>query len=294
MRECRISHHFSLEGTFPRYLFSIDSVGNRWVEIERMPDLCSSQGRIATSDFIFHDRPKDFFGVIKKLALCFEYLPMRFVLDMLGCTEKMYTEMLPDNLLYPDIDGLIDIYQGPAIMYLSIVLIKKMKARTYSKKHEERIADMGRELLSMVEEACCRYARYASNLLALEEGRRHWTLHNRALIDLDHRDIPQTSMNGITLVLKDDILNLNPGYLDQYSHNLRDIREIGHGVSLVDFVCPMSNSMSSWYEGVYESGSTRCSSRNRSFHWGPLYPALLFPVYPEAKVVVIDSYKLPG
>ena len=284
-------HHFSLKSSYPRYIKSVDNIGNTCIEIELVDDLCTTEGRIATDSFVFHDLPdfaamdplskelfREYFKLMRKLALCFEFISIKQIYNILGWAEPLYAGYIPEHLKYPDVYGFMEMQHGPAIMLIHYIIHRQMVAT--GDKSYKFVKKILHRMAPLIRKRNRRHGYYVKRFHWLKEGRSCHPIKARAINELEHKyidfDIYFIPINGLSLVLRSNLRKFSPAYISKYQHNVIRVRGIGIGVSLLDVMAPIERAYNSWYNWDHLQ------------LWGPLYPAIIFEHEPEKQIRIID------
>lgn len=303
----KLTHHFCIGGSFPRFIFSQDNLGNRYREIELVEDLCTTRGRLCTDDFQFREIPDfasmdarseefrdTYFSMMGKLAMCFDYIQISTLDRLLGWGHITYYRSGDDRIVYPDMQGFMDMKYGPMIMYLNHVRRYRMKI-THRKYGPIRA--LSRYMVDLLDKVKSNYGYHIMTINQYTNSPETCSpIADRAVMEMDHVRDHHIGLNGFTLVLEDDVPEIDPDGLDKYSHQIRHVRGIGSGVALLDIVAPIRDPIpgrrfNSIYNPPTYSGGRRS---NRPIYsqpqWGPLYPSIIFSDETEKRM--LDSSHL--
>lgn len=282
MTKRQLLHHFSLAGDFPSFMYSIDNIGNKYVEIELVKDLCTTRGRIAGSSFVFEDIPScppdvlsedffyHFFNLMNKLALCFEYMSIEHICMLLRIDKSPDIDAAK-HLRYNIIDGLIDMHYGPAIMYMHNTANARERYST------ESMGNMIQGLVKISKRRAKYHGYYVRSLNKLREGKSCNPVISRSILEYEST-IPHININGLSLVLESEVEKIKPGYIEQ--HRVMNVNGIGRGVPLIDLI-QSDISLTSWYN-------------IKKKLWGPLYPSIITDETSKSHVIVPDYIPCDG
>jgi len=262
MFERKFTHFFSLEDSFPKFIHSVDNVGNKYIEIELIKDLCTTKGRILDDSFVLKLPPMStnffdyFFGLMKKLAKCFEYISVNHICKILNIDKLQYPNT-PNHLKYKDIKGFVDMTFGPAIIYSSHMVPGYLK---------------NKRMIDLIKTSINAHGFRIRYFNELKSGRSCNPFLNRGIIE-SGSDIPSISINGLSLVLESSVNEIMPGYTERYPELIIDVRGIGRGIALSDILHPNTTIFASRHNILQDT-------------WGPLYPSILTKDVTEEWVIV--------
>lgn len=299
------THHFSLAGSFPRYLYSEDDAGNRCVQIELISELTSISSRVAPAGCVFHDVPElpnfkpsygyyavAYFELMEKIATCFEFMPLSFFLDVLRWGESPYPGRVPSHLAYQPCDGYVDMRKGPFAMLMTKFMAARAEDYQYPKARGRvnRIVTESQKILGR-KRAPGQPPLFTGNGLhrmrkLLTDSERLPVRMARAAIDRRNAHVPIVNINGVSLVLEEDVHEIDSGYIERHPEHLMHVHGIGLGVSTLDL---FSRHIEDVTLPQYRFLSKRTSQSGTMNMYGPLYPSILFADPPKHSIVTVDK-----
>ena len=297
-------YHFSIHGPCPQFIRAIDNVGNQIYEIELVKELCDTRGRICTRFFIFHGVPDfanmdprseefidQYFGIMRKLAMCFDYVSVVAIDRILGWDKPTYFRGPEDEIRYPLLhNDLVDMRYGPLSMYLNHILRIRERDLRRRRGPSRKLAKQMALINEGVKKNYCYHAGQYVKLTV--HPRTCGPIPSRAVLELGSRRHGMVYLNGMTFVPLEMAESILPGALTEHSNKIITVRGVGTGMALLDLISPIINrngqECRSWYDRprrIY-AGSAYAKPKR-----GPLYPSIIFGKAVEDRVLTCDYLK---
>jgi hypothetical protein len=230
-----------------------------------------------------------YFTMMRKFAMCFDYIDIRVVDSLLGWTRIPYYGA-NGRVEYPEIKGFLDMQYGPLFMYLNHLHRIRILASHHQKRRPVRdLRQAMSDILSEVKHNFGYHVMRVKQYLNAPESCN--PILGRAVIEREHLRESHVRLNGMTLVPLTGVEDVVWKGLEIHSNKVLTVRGIGKGIPLLDLVNPISNPVKTGepHNSLYNPPPSAARHKIRPIvhppKWGPLYPSIIFPKATEMRVL---------